>query len=235
MPLGLDRDVRLVHPPRGTNRLGETPPALLELRNAAGYPPKHGRMGHLDAALGHHFDWVPVRQPIRDVPPHAQLDDVGGKHSFAVDRVTGNRPGHSAPRARLSASLPAALDAPEPSRLTLEHMLGASSIPLTVLVDPDDRARVRRRRPLSADTLDVVGVSASNPTHHRSLPTGVVRLSRQWRNERGGSDRSGSHGRPCPRAIGFGSKEAKGQSADQVSLNVGVVLDGGVSCEKPLR
>jgi plasmid stabilization system protein ParE len=34
-------------------------------------------MGHLDAALGHHFDQVPVRQPIRDVPPHAQPDDVG--------------------------------------------------------------------------------------------------------------------------------------------------------------
>ena len=45
------------------SHLGETPPALLEFRNVAGHPPKHGRMGHLDAALGHHFDQVPVRQP----------------------------------------------------------------------------------------------------------------------------------------------------------------------------
>jgi hypothetical protein len=45
---------------------------------------------------------------------YAQLDDVGVKHSFAVDGVTRNRPGHSAPRARLCGSLPEALDAPEP-------------------------------------------------------------------------------------------------------------------------
>jgi hypothetical protein len=70
----------------------------------------------LDAALSHHFDQVPVRQPRRDIRPHAQLDDVGIKHSLALDRVTGNRLGHSAPRARLSASLTATLDAPEPLR-----------------------------------------------------------------------------------------------------------------------
>ena len=64
---------------------------------------------------------------------------------------------------------------------------------------------------------------------------GVVRLSRQRRNERGESDRSGGRSRRCPRAIGFGSKEAKGRSADQVSLHVEVVVDGGVSREKPLR
>ena len=64
---------------------------------------------------------------------------------------------------------------------------------------------------------------------------GVVRLSRQRRNERGESDRSGGRSRRCPRAIGFGSKEAKGRSADQVSLHVEVVVDGGVSREEPLR
>jgi len=87
IPLRLGRGVRLVHRPRGANRLVETPPALLGLRNAAGHPPKRGRMGHLNAALCHHFDQVPVRQPLRDVPPHAQLDAVGVKHSFAADRV----------------------------------------------------------------------------------------------------------------------------------------------------
>lgn len=64
---------------------------------------------------------------------------------------------------------------------------------------------------------------------------GVVRLSRPRRNDRGGSDRSGGRGRRCPRAIGFGSKEAKGRPADQVSMNVEVVVDGSVSREKSLR
>ena len=64
---------------------------------------------------------------------------------------------------------------------------------------------------------------------------GVVRLSRQRRNDREVSNRSGGRSRRCPRAIGFGSKEAKGRSADQVSLHVEVVVDGGVSREEPLR
>ena len=64
---------------------------------------------------------------------------------------------------------------------------------------------------------------------------GVVRLSRPRRSERGESDGSGSCRRRCPGAIGFGSKEAKSRSADQVSLHVEVVVDGGVSREEPLR
>jgi hypothetical protein len=113
MPLGFDRDVRLIHPPRSADRFREPIPPLLELRDVAGYPAKHGRMRHLDAALGHHLDQVPVRKPIGDVSAHTQLNDVGVEYPFAVDRVTGDRLRHSAPRAKDSAVYPMPLDAPE--------------------------------------------------------------------------------------------------------------------------
>src|ERR1039458_2791298 len=38
-----------------------------------------------------------LRQPIRDVPAHAQLEDVGVEGPLAVNRVTGYRLRHSAP------------------------------------------------------------------------------------------------------------------------------------------
>ena len=44
--------------------------------------------------------------------------------------------------------------------------------------------------------------------------------------------RSGGRRRPC--AISIGPEEAKGGSADQVALNVEIVVDGGVGGEKPL-
>jgi hypothetical protein len=40
MPLGFDRDVRLIHPPRSADRFREPIPPLLELRDVAGYPAK---------------------------------------------------------------------------------------------------------------------------------------------------------------------------------------------------
>src|ERR1017187_6149665 len=70
-------------------------------------------MGDLDATLGHHLDQVPVRKPIGDVPAHAQLNDVCVECPFAVDRVTGDRLRHSAPRAIRFGSLP---DAPRCTR-----------------------------------------------------------------------------------------------------------------------
>jgi hypothetical protein len=51
----------------------------------------------LHAALGHHLHEIPIRQPIRDVPAHAQLDDVGVEGPLAVNRVTGYRLRRSAP------------------------------------------------------------------------------------------------------------------------------------------
>src|SRR5450755_4257973 len=84
-------------------------------------------MGDLDATLGHHLDQVPVRKPIGDVPAHAQLNNVGVECPFAVDRVTGDRLRHSAPRANDSAVYPMPLDAPEPSNAsTLEISLERS-------------------------------------------------------------------------------------------------------------
>jgi hypothetical protein len=71
-------------------------------------------MGDLDATLCHHLDQVSVRQPIGDVPPHAQLDDVGIEYTFAVHRVTRDRLRHSEPPAKDPAVYPMPLDAPEP-------------------------------------------------------------------------------------------------------------------------
>jgi hypothetical protein len=42
--------------------------------------------GDLDSALCHHLDQVPVRQPIRGVPPHAQIDNVGVKGALTAGR-----------------------------------------------------------------------------------------------------------------------------------------------------
>jgi len=82
-----------------------------------GDPAKRGCMGYFDDALGHHGDHVPVRQPIRDVPSQAQLDDFGAKHQFAADRVAGNRLDRSATRAILSGSAAEAPDVPEQERV----------------------------------------------------------------------------------------------------------------------
>jgi hypothetical protein len=74
-------------------------------------------MGDLDATLCHHLDQVSVRQPIGDVPAHAQLDDVGIEYTFAVHRVTRDRLRHSEPPAKDPAVYPMPLDAPEPDLL----------------------------------------------------------------------------------------------------------------------
>jgi hypothetical protein len=71
-------------------------------------------MGDLDATLCHHLHQVSVRQPIGDVPAHAQLDDVGIEYTFAVHRVTRDRLRHSEPPAKDPAVYPMPLDAPEP-------------------------------------------------------------------------------------------------------------------------
>ena len=55
------------------------------------------RMRDFDAALRHHLDEIPIRQPIADIPTHAQLDDGSVERSLAVERVTVNRLRHSAP------------------------------------------------------------------------------------------------------------------------------------------
>jgi hypothetical protein len=52
----------------------------------------------LYAALAHHLHQVPIRQPIRDIPAYAMLNDIGVEGSLAVDRIAGNRLRHSAPR-----------------------------------------------------------------------------------------------------------------------------------------
>jgi hypothetical protein len=48
-------------------------------------------MRDFDAALRHHLDQIPIRQPKADISTHAQLNDVGVKRALAVDRVTVNR------------------------------------------------------------------------------------------------------------------------------------------------
>ena len=96
----------LIHTPGGANRLGEPSPALLELRDVARNPAEDGGMGNLDTALCHHLHQIAIRQPIGDIPSHAQLNDVGVESTFAVHWVTDYRLGHSAPRAVNSAVYP---------------------------------------------------------------------------------------------------------------------------------
>ena len=100
----------------------------------------------------------------------------------------------------------------------------------------------RRRRCRSPSRAPAAHARARQPwaatsplSCRRSGAGGVVRLSRQRRNERGGSNRSRRRGRRRPGAICLGPKQAQGRSADQVSLNAEVVVDGGVSRERPLR
>src|SRR5450631_3654354 len=114
VPFGFDRDVRLVHSPRCADGLGESAPPLLELRDVPGHPSQDRRMCDLDATLCHHLDQVSVREPIGDVPPHAQLDDVGIEYTFAVHWVTRDRLRHSEPPAKDPTVYPMPLDAPEP-------------------------------------------------------------------------------------------------------------------------
>src|ERR1039457_3938894 len=64
------------------------------------------RMRDFDAALGHHLHKISIRQPIGDVPAHAQFDDVGIEYTFAVHRVTRDRLRRSALRQGNAISLP---------------------------------------------------------------------------------------------------------------------------------
>ena len=52
--------------------------------------------------------------------------------------------------------------------------------------------------------------------------------------EQGGLLRLCSDGRRLPCQIGFGSEEAKGRSADHVTLKIEGVVDGGVGGKKSL-
>ena len=63
---------------------------------------------------------------------------------------------------------------------------------------------------------------------------GIDNLSGESRGEPGPAYRSGGGGRRDPNAIGIGSEEAKGGSADHVALRVEGVVDGGVGGKKSL-
>jgi hypothetical protein len=122
VPFGLNRYGGIIHSPEGANRLGEPSPALLELRDVARYPAEDRGVGNLDAALCHHLHQIVIREPVGDIPSHAQLNDVGVKGALAVHWVTDYRLGHSAPRAVNSAVYPIPRDAPEPSIITVSAM-----------------------------------------------------------------------------------------------------------------
>ena len=68
-----------------------------------------------DAALRHHLDQIPIRQPKADISTHAQLNDVGVKRALAVDRVTVNGL-RQWDLCKDRGSYSMALDAPEPHR-----------------------------------------------------------------------------------------------------------------------
>jgi hypothetical protein len=61
-------------------------------------------MRDLDPAFRHHLYQIPIREPIGDIPPHAQLNNVRVKGALAVHRVTRDRLRHSAPLERTRQS-----------------------------------------------------------------------------------------------------------------------------------
>src|ERR1017187_2807287 len=128
VPFGLNRNVGLIHTPGGANRLGEPSPALLQLRDVARNPAEDGGMGNLDPALCHHLHQIAIREPIGDIPSHAQLNDVGVKGALAVHWVTDYRLGHSAPRAVNSAVYPMPRDAPEPHSHKSRNLQSTNSL-----------------------------------------------------------------------------------------------------------
>src|ERR1700690_506459 len=81
-----------------------------------------------DAALGHHLHKISIRQPIGDVPPHTQFNDVGVEHPPAIDRVPSRPIGfvilHSMNN---QPSHPIPLNAPEPLARVLSWELLKSS------------------------------------------------------------------------------------------------------------
>ena len=96
VPLGFDRDVRLIDTPRRADHPREPVPALLKFWDVSRDPPEDRAMRDLDAALRHHLDQIPIRKSIGDVPTHAQLNDVRVEGALAVNRVAGYRLRHSA-------------------------------------------------------------------------------------------------------------------------------------------
>jgi hypothetical protein len=55
------------------------------------------RVGDDDLAFGHHGGQVAITQPIGDVPPNAQFDDLSWKMTSPVDRVALDSLGHLPP------------------------------------------------------------------------------------------------------------------------------------------
>jgi hypothetical protein len=72
-PFTPNLDISLVHPPRIAHRQGISLPAFLKFRNVTLDPPKNGRMGQPDSALGHHLDQVAGAEFKGQVPPHAMI------------------------------------------------------------------------------------------------------------------------------------------------------------------
>src|ERR1700733_10538272 len=91
------RTVGLVDSPGGPNRFGKSAPPLLKFRHVARHPSKDRRIGDPNASLSHHLHQIPIREPIRNVPPYAELDNVGIEGPLAVHRVTSDRLRHPAP------------------------------------------------------------------------------------------------------------------------------------------
>lgn len=102
-----------VDPPRAVHAARVSRPSLLELRHVAQHPAQNRRVRHVDPALSHHGDQVPIAQPARDVPTNAELNDLSLEPASAVDRVARYCSCHSAPRKRPKFDVQP-VNAPEP-------------------------------------------------------------------------------------------------------------------------
>jgi hypothetical protein len=77
VPAAADGNIRLIHSPGCSDRSRESAPAFLVLRHVSENPSKDRGVCNADAALSHELDQVSVREPVADVPPHTEFDDLG--------------------------------------------------------------------------------------------------------------------------------------------------------------
>jgi hypothetical protein len=95
VPFAADTDVRFIDSPGGVHASCPAIPSLLELRHVADHPTQNRRVRHDEPPLSHHGREISIAQSVRDVPAHAQLNDLALESPSAVDRVARYRLGHS--------------------------------------------------------------------------------------------------------------------------------------------
>src|SRR6266404_1016482 len=95
--LAPNRHGSFVHSPGAPNRSGESSPSLLIFGDIPQYPAHDRCVRYGDAALGYHGGEIAIAEAVRDVPPNAQLDDIGRETATTIDGVARRGTGHPRP------------------------------------------------------------------------------------------------------------------------------------------